>query len=99
LLIQVGKQWQILTGGVAHAGFHEVVANEEMYARALEEILEGLAPWRVSSTLFNHVTSNEILKPYDIFDVPGAWTDGPPIVAGERMLGRLRRSGRSVTNL
>jgi isopenicillin N synthase-like dioxygenase len=101
LLLQVGKQWQICTGGVAHAGFHEVVATDELKAKvdaerkAHRERQSGalFEPWRVSLTLFSHVASDFELKPYDVFDTPEAREKYPPILAGARMRRQLTRSG------
>lgn len=93
LLLQVGKQWQICTGGAAHAGFHEVVATTETHERAVREIIAGSAPWRVSLTLFCHVASDLWLKPYDVFDTEDARAAYPPILAGARMKRQLLRSG------
>ena len=53
LLLQSGKQFEMLTGGYIQCGFHEVIYTEgtqEKYNEYLET--KGENQWRVSSTLF-----------------------------------------------
>jgi len=67
LLIQAGMQMEWLTGGVIKAGYHEVAVIEQTLPvierqRALERPL-----WRISSTLFFHIASDQKLKPLEPF--------------------------------
>jgi isopenicillin N synthase-like dioxygenase len=57
LLLQVGRQLEWLTGGYFEAGFHEVISmkNNTNYK------------WRISSTLFTHINSEEYLEPLEQF--------------------------------
>jgi len=67
LLIQAGKQLEWLTGGAITAGFHEVVVTQETSAALEKAKKEGRSLWRVSSTLFSHVASDNTLKPLPPF--------------------------------
>lgn len=63
LLVQGGKQLEILTGGHIEAGYHEVVCSAETL-EAIEKAKEaGRSQWRVSSTLFSHIASDNVLQP------------------------------------
>jgi len=63
LLVQAGKQAEILTGGYIMAGFHEVVVSEST-ARVIEERRKsGKCLWRVSSTCFGAIASDQVLQP------------------------------------
>ena len=67
LLLQAGKQMEWLTGGTIRAGYHEVVGTEET-ARARDEALKaGRSTWRVSSTVFSQLASDEVLRVLDKF--------------------------------
>lgn len=95
LLFQAGRQFEICTGGVVHAGFHEVVANERMQPFIEAELAQGRVPWRTSVTMFCHVASDYMLQPYDKFDTPEArekYRDDI-MLAGKRMERQLRKRG------
>ncbi|CDZ97746.1 Isopenicillin N synthase-like [Phaffia rhodozyma] len=67
LLVQAGKQLEIVTGGLVRAGFHEVIYNERTHA-AVEQrkITHPDRPLiRISSTMFWHLSSD-----YDITPIP-----------------------------
>ena len=67
LLLQAGKQMEWLTGGAIRAGYHEVVCTEQT-ARARDEALKaGRSTWRVSSTVFSQLASDEVLRVLDEF--------------------------------
>lgn len=67
LLIQSGVQLEYLTAGCILRGMHEVVVSEET-ARAAKNAREnGTSMWRVSSTLFSHIRSDESLAPLGHF--------------------------------
>ena len=59
LLLQVGKQLELLTNGYFKAGYHEVVCTE----KTLEAFNKHDTNWRVSSTLFAHAHNNVYLTP------------------------------------
>ncbi|GMH42452.1 hypothetical protein BSKO_10371 [Bryopsis sp. KO-2023] len=68
LLVQAGKQLEWLTGGAVRAGFHEVICSEATI-KAFEKAREnGESVWRVSSTVFGHLASDEMLKPLREFE-------------------------------
>jgi hypothetical protein len=70
-------------------GFHEVVTTEETVAAAAAALKSGASPWRISSTLFAHVRSDESLAPV------GPFADDPnaakyDILAGDQVAAELR---------
>ena len=75
LLLQAGKELEWLTGGHVRAGMHEVICSEgtlRSYEAALRSQREGAgerrrSTWRISSTLFSHVASDQKLEPVDKF--------------------------------
>eukprot|EP00003_Mantamonas_plastica_P012491 TRINITY_DN2240_c0_g1_i1.p2 TRINITY_DN2240_c0_g1~~TRINITY_DN2240_c0_g1_i1.p2 ORF type:complete len:301 (-),score=107.88 TRINITY_DN2240_c0_g1_i1:169-1071(-) len=67
LLLQAGIQLEYLTGGHVQAGYHEVVFTD-LTQEKLEKAKEnGDILWRVSSTCFSHIASDEILEPLEGF--------------------------------
>lgn len=82
LLVQAGKQLEHLTGGYVLAGFHEVVVTPatRKVIEAKQQKNESL--WRVSSTTFSHIASDQVLTPLAPFDTPGAQEKFPPIKTG-----------------
>ncbi|KAL6042064.1 2OG-Fe(II) oxygenase family oxidoreductase [Balamuthia mandrillaris] len=104
LLIQAGKQMEILTGGYVEAGYHEVVCCEETLAairrlqeeRRKKEKTEGTAEaelplWRVSTTLFSHIASDQVLRPLGKFGEDEAVREKyPPIKTGDQVQRELR---------
>lgn len=65
LLVQAGKQLEHITGGLIRAGFHEVVVNDATLAvieRRKKEFPDRPLI-RISSTLFWHLSSDELLAP------------------------------------
>jgi isopenicillin N synthase-like dioxygenase len=67
LLLQAGKQFEWLTGGEVLAGFHEVVVVPDTVAAIDKAKKEGRSLWRVSSTLFGHIASDNTLEPLPKF--------------------------------
>lgn len=63
LILQVGKQLEWITGGYFQAGFHEVICKE----LTVERLNKNKSNWRVSSTLFAHINSEEFLEPLKEF--------------------------------
>lgn len=64
---QAGKQIEYLTGGHVLAGFHEVVVNAATVEQIKLRRASGKSLWRVSSTCFGHIRSDEILEPLSPF--------------------------------
>jgi len=89
LLLQAGKQFEHLTAGHVLAGFHEVVASEKtaVAARAAKE--NGKSLWRVSSTCFAHIASDEVLEPLGRFASSDSAADFPPTLAGDQVKAEL----------
>ncbi|KAK9842098.1 hypothetical protein WJX81_008332 [Elliptochloris bilobata] len=82
LLLQAGKQLEWLTSGHVRAGMHEVVCTDATCAAVTRARAEGRPLWRVSSTVFAHVASDEVLAPLGAFaGSPGA-AEYPPTPAG-----------------
>jgi len=63
LLIQAGIQLEMLTGGSITAGFHEVVVTRDTLETVEKAKKENRPTWRISSTVFSHISSDEILEP------------------------------------
>jgi hypothetical protein len=60
LLVQAGKQLEYLTAGYIQSGFHEVTVSEHTVA-AIEQAQQcGASLWRVSSTCFAHIASDQV---------------------------------------
>lgn len=85
LLVQAGKQIEYLTGGHVLAGFHEVVVTDKTVAAINKAKAEKRSTWRVSSTCFGHIASDQILKPLGRFATPEALAKFPPILAGNQV--------------
>ena len=67
LLLQAGKQMEWLTGGVIQAGYHEVVCTEDTVKARDAARAAGRSTWRVSSTVFSQLASDEVLRVLDEF--------------------------------
>lgn len=68
LLLQSGRQFEMLTGGYIQCGFHEVVyseATQKKYNSLIDT--KGENQWRVSSTLFSHIRHDVVLEPQGKF--------------------------------
>jgi len=89
LLLQAGKQLEWLTGGSITAGFHEVVVTPETQVAIERAKAEGRSLWRVSSTLFAHVASDNELKPLKPFASPEAQEKYPSLLAGTQVAEEL----------
>ncbi|KAJ1656739.1 hypothetical protein IWQ61_003742 [Dispira simplex] len=88
LLVQTGRQMEYLTGGKVLAGYHEVVVTDLTQA-AMERVRAIPEPqrrplWRVSSTFFLHIASDQLLRPLapDFVNSPTA-KNYPPILTGD----------------
>jgi isopenicillin N synthase-like dioxygenase len=89
LLVQAGKQYEYLTGGHVLAGFHEVVITPATLNVIKRRKDAGESLWRVSSTLFSHVASDQVLEPLAPFNSPDAVQTFPPIKAGNQVKAEL----------
>lgn len=89
LLVQAGKQMEYLTGGLVMAGFHEVVIVPETIKVIEKRKKEGKSLWRISSTLFGHIQSDQILKPLPYFETLENKKKFPPVKAGLQVLQEL----------
>lgn len=85
LLIQAGKQLEYLTGGYVLAGFHEVIVTDATLKAIETKKARGESLWRVSSTLFCHIGSDEILEPLYSFKNETSSKKFPPIYAGDQV--------------
>ena len=91
LLVQAGLQLEHLTGGAVHAGMHEVVVLPSTVEAAEKAEANGRPAWRVSSTLFGHVASHQVLEPLGKFATEEACKAYPPTTAGEQVMAILRK--------
>eukprot|EP01089_Gocevia_fonbrunei_P001710 TRINITY_DN1159_c0_g1_i3.p1 TRINITY_DN1159_c0_g1~~TRINITY_DN1159_c0_g1_i3.p1 ORF type:complete len:350 (+),score=99.38 TRINITY_DN1159_c0_g1_i3:120-1169(+) len=89
LLIQGGKQLEILTGGYIAAGDHEVVVSEDTLKRIDVAKNDGKSLWRVSSTLFSHIASDQLLKPLGKFSTDESKKLYPETLAGDQVQAEL----------
>ncbi|CAN0555158.1 unnamed protein product [Ectocarpus sp. 12 AP-2014] len=83
LLVQAGKQLERLTGGHVLAGFHEVAISEATIETMRKRKQAGQSLWRISSTCFGHVASDQ-------FATEEALAEYPPITAGDMMQEELK---------
>ena len=101
MAVQAGRQLEWLTGGHVKAGYHEVLHTPEAVTAAEAAREAGRSTWRVSSTLFAHVASDQILRPLGHFANRGDDGGYPPTPAGEYVESelsviKLRRSSASA---
>jgi isopenicillin N synthase-like dioxygenase len=89
LLLQAGKQFEWVTGGHVLAGFHEVVVTDETLAAVERQRAANRPLWRISSTLFSHIASDQILRPIAGFANAEADAAYPPLAAGEQVVKEL----------
>jgi len=85
LFVQAGKQIEYLTGGHILAGFHEVIVAQSTIDTMEKKKELGESLWRVSSTLFSHAASDQILEPLAHFSNSDTKALFPPITAGEQV--------------
>ncbi|RHZ77390.1 hypothetical protein Glove_180g71 [Diversispora epigaea] len=85
LLVQAGKQLEWMTAGEILAGYHEVIVTEDTL-KAIEKVKRNKPDrplWRVSSTLFFHIASDNKLNTLKPFKPnPEVY---PAIYAGEQV--------------
>lgn len=91
LLLQAGKQLEWLTGGHITAGFHEVVVSQDTLAAVERRKQANESLWRVSSTLFSHIASDNTLQPLEKFATPEAVQKYPKIASGDQVTEELNQ--------
>ncbi len=89
LLVQAGKQIEYLTGGYLVAGFHEVVVTKETLAAIETRRAAGQSLWRVSSTLFSHINSDDVLEPLGHYATAESTVKYPSILTGHQVRDEL----------
>ena len=82
LLCQAGRMLQYITAGYAEAGMHEVVVLPELLEDVQMAKNEGRSTTRVSSNLFVHLASNQVLQPLGKFAETDDAIEYPPQYAG-----------------
>ncbi|KAJ3025435.1 hypothetical protein HDV00_012716 [Rhizophlyctis rosea] len=85
LLVQAGKQMEWFTGGAVTAGFHEVVVVPQTLDAMEIQKSKNRPPWRISSTLFFHTASDNILHPLGKFATLEAKAKYPELPAGRQV--------------
>jgi len=85
LLVQAGKQIEYLTGGHVLAGFHEVIVSPGTVKVIQQRKAAGKSLWRVSSTCFGHIQSDQILEPLHHFKTPETSAKFPPKFTGDQV--------------
>eukprot|EP00455_Lapot_gusevi_P046127 TRINITY_DN601_c0_g1_i4.p1 TRINITY_DN601_c0_g1~~TRINITY_DN601_c0_g1_i4.p1 ORF type:complete len:363 (+),score=141.14 TRINITY_DN601_c0_g1_i4:114-1202(+) len=98
LLLQAGKQFEWLTGGYVLNGFHEVIVDQDTLAAKQRRSELGRPLWRVSSTLFSHIASDNLLQPLGHFATPEALAAYPPTFAGQQVSDELAAIKLSAPN-
>ncbi|KAA8499514.1 hypothetical protein FVE85_7099 [Porphyridium purpureum] len=90
VLLQAGIQLEILTAGRIQRGYHEVIALPEVVQRVVRECAENRAcGWRVSSTVFGHIRSDQVLEPIEVCAQEEAASRYPPVQAAVQVLREL----------
>lgn len=89
LLVQAGKQFEILMGGHVQAGFHEVVVSPATCQVIESKKASGESLWRVSSTLFSHIMSDNALEPLGQYATEEAVAAYPRVLAGQQVQDEL----------
>jgi len=90
LLVQAGIQIEWLTAGAIKRGFHEVIVDDAALKAVANARKTKEHIWRVSSTFFAHVASDEVLEPLGHFKSSKQADLYSPIVAGDQVLEELR---------
>ena len=99
LLVQAGKQIEYLTGGHVLAGFHEVIVSPGTIEVIDRHKHQNKSLWRVSSTCFGHIASDQILEPLAHFKSADPRGEKfPPIAAGHQVKAELDSISLSRNN-
>jgi isopenicillin N synthase-like dioxygenase len=91
LLLQVGRVLEHLTAGEVKRGYHEVVIGEDKQDILRALIEAGEQPWRVTTTSFYNIASEEMIEPKGSF---AKLESAEPyfaerIVCGQHMLNKI----------
>ena len=89
LLLQAGKQFEYLTAGHVMAGFHEVCVVKETMPVIERRKAAGQSLWRVSSTMFGHIASDNTLEPLGKFAESETAKDYPAMLTGHHVQAEL----------
>ncbi|KAI8616215.1 hypothetical protein BC830DRAFT_1167987 [Chytriomyces sp. MP71] len=79
LLVQAGRKLDHLTGGRIVAGFHDVVIVDSTLAVIKRQKAARRPLWRISSTLFFYIASDNLLDPVPHFATDENVKQYPPI--------------------
>jgi len=90
LLLQAGKQMEWLTGGQIKAGYHEVICTKETLLSKEAAVKNNRSIWRVSSTVFSQLASDEVLRPLPGFETEESRRKYPPVPVGQFVESELR---------
>ncbi|KAJ8324044.1 hypothetical protein O5D80_007261 [Batrachochytrium dendrobatidis] len=85
LLVQAGKQMEWITGGHIKAGYHEVVVVPSTLDAIKRQREAGRPLWRISSTLFFHLASDQTLEPLTPFRNEVSIKKYPSMLTGEQV--------------
>jgi hypothetical protein len=72
------------------AGFHEVVISPATIDTIQRRRAQGRSLWRVSSTAFGHVASDQTLVPLGHFLTPATAQRYPAVLAGNQVQNELK---------
>ena len=73
-------------GGYVVAGFHEVVVTPATRQVIERRTASGESLWRVSSTLFSHIQSAQLLQPIGQYANDESNTAYPTVLTGQQVL-------------
>jgi hypothetical protein len=72
------------------AGYHEVTVNDHTLAAISAKKAKRQSLWRVSSTLFAHIQSDQVLEPLAPFSTKESMQKFPPKKAGQQVTEELQ---------
>jgi hypothetical protein len=80
------------------AGFHEVIVTEDTVRVIDRKRAAGESLWRVSSTCFSQIASDQLLYPLEPFNTPAAEAQFPPIKTGHQVQHELEMISLAKTD-
>ena len=72
------------------AGYHEVIVNDQTMSAISTKKAKKQSLWRVSSTLFAHIQSDQVLEPLAPFSTKESVQRFPPKKAGQQVTEELQ---------
>lgn len=78
------------SGGHVLAGYHEVIVNDQTMSAISAKKAKKQSLWRVSSTLFAHIQSDQVLEPLAPFSTKESVQRFPPKKAGQQVTEELQ---------